>query len=249
LFAPSNNAWAVFAASNAALNELLFENDEFIPHLQNFLLYHINGGKRPASSIPNATVLFQFNEEPVGILQQPFRINGIPIVSPDNDASNGIVHIIGNNVLRPSWFGNTVINRVFADPELSILLELIILAQLGMDLNRLGDTRTLLAPTNTAFLNLGDDVLAFLRAVENRALLVQVLLYHVAIPIFTTPELTAGDRLLTIQGGFVQVSGGPFPNLFRFNAANSIQGGTDILANNGVVQKIDAVLDPNDGTP
>jgi uncharacterized surface protein with fasciclin (FAS1) repeats len=247
LFAPNNNAFATFSATEPLLSELLFSNNEFIPHLQNFLLYHLSGGKRVASSFPNATVSTQFNNEPVRFFQEPFRINGIPIVSPNNDASNGIVHIIGGSVLLPSWTFFTIINRVVVDPELSILLEFLILAQLGMDLNVAGDALTLLAPTNTAFENLGEARLEFLRAEENRGELSLLLLYHVVFPVFTTPELSDGQSLMTIETGFVHVSGGPFPALFSFNAANAVQGGSDILCTNGVIQKIDAVLNPADG--
>jgi uncharacterized surface protein with fasciclin (FAS1) repeats len=61
------------------------------------------------------------------------------------------------------------------------------------------------------------------------------------VGIFTTPELSDGQRLLTVQTGFVNVA--TFP--LQFNQANAVQ--VDILANNGVVHKIDAVLDPDQG--
>jgi uncharacterized surface protein with fasciclin (FAS1) repeats len=140
---------------------------------------------------------------------------------------------------------NTIINRVVADPELSLLLEFLVLADLGNALNNFGDEFTLLAPTNTAFNNLGNATLDALRLQENRAVLTRILLYHVVIRIFTTLELNNAEdqRLLTIESGFVTnvATTGPL----RFNLANAVA--VDVLANNGVVHKIDTVLDPIDG--
>jgi uncharacterized surface protein with fasciclin (FAS1) repeats len=241
LFAPNDDAFAALSTTDPILSELL-TRDKFITHLKRFLLYHLSRGKMEASSIPNAKVITQLNLQPVVVLQEPFRINGIRILTPNNDAGTGIVHIIGE-VLRPSWFEFTIINRVVADPELSILLELLALAELGAALNVPGEEFTLLAPTNTAFNNLDSGVLDSLRAEANRGALTRLLLYHVVDSIFTSSESTDGQNLLTIETGLVQVSRGP--GFIGFNAAVAIRG--EILANNGVVIKIDAVLDPVDG--
>jgi transforming growth factor-beta-induced protein len=241
LFAPNDNA---FAALDPLIRELLFTRVEFIPHLQDFLLYHLSVGKRVASSFPDATIVPQFNNEGVAFLQEPFRINGIPIVSPNNEVSNGIVHIIQGSVLRPSWIDNTIAGGVSRDPELSIFWRLLRFANLAGRFQTPGDEITMLAPTNTAFINrYGSDAVASLGTEANRATLTRLLLYHVVDPIFTTPELSDGQRLLTVETGFVQVSRGP--DFLRFNAANTVQG--DILFKNGVVHKIDAVPDPVDG--
>jgi uncharacterized surface protein with fasciclin (FAS1) repeats len=233
LFAPTNNIFGQIPR----LVDLLFRQDEFIPHLQSLLLYHLSQGNEAASSYPNGATFTTFNNERVRILQEPFRINGIPIVSPDNLAINGIVHTMAG-VLAPTWVFNTVINRVVADPELSILLEFLVLCKLGASLNNFGEEITLLAPTNTAFNNLGNRILDLLRLQENRATLTRILLYHVVNPIFTTPEFSTGQTLQTREGGRINVTLQPL----LFNDANLVA--ENILANNGVMHKIDAVLDP-----
>jgi uncharacterized surface protein with fasciclin (FAS1) repeats len=182
-----------------------------------------------ASSYPNATILTTLSTERVRILQEPVRINGIPIVSQDNLTSTGIVHTMAG-VLAPTWVFNTIINRVVADPELSILLEFLVLAELGAALNNFGEEVTLLAPTNTAFNSLGKETLDLLRLEENRAALTSILLYHVVFPIFTTPELLNGQRLQTIEGDGVNVTLPPL----RFNQANVVAVG--ILNNYDTVQ-------------
>jgi uncharacterized surface protein with fasciclin (FAS1) repeats len=244
LFAPINSA---FEAIPEELVELLFTNDNFIPHLQNFLLYHLLNGGRPADSFTNGTVLTTFNTERVRILQDAFRVNGIPVVTPDNVATNGIVHTLVG-VLAPSWVFNTIATRVDSDDDLSILLEFLVLAGLGDPLNAFGDAFTLLAPTNAAFEALPDGVLVALRDPANQGDLIRILLYHVLIGVFTVPAFSNGQQLLTIESGFVSLTVGTptsaGPNI-QFNDANGVQ--FDILATNGVVHKIDAVLDPNQG--
>jgi transforming growth factor-beta-induced protein len=244
LFAPINSA---FEAIPDGLVQLLFENNEFLPHLRNFLLYHLLNGGRPAGSFTNGTVLTTFNTERVRILQDAFRVNGIPVVTPDNVATNGIVHTLVG-VLAPSWVFNTIATRVDSDDDLSILLEFLVLAGLGDPLNAFGDAFTLLAPTNAAFEALPDGVLVALRDPANQGDLIRILLYHVLIGVFTVPAFSNGQQLLTIESGFVSLTVGTptsaGPNI-QFNDANGVQ--FDILATNGVVHKIDAVLDPNQG--
>jgi uncharacterized surface protein with fasciclin (FAS1) repeats len=97
LFAPTNNGFGLIPAE---LVDLLLTEDEFIFHLRKLLLYHLLPGARMASEFPNATIIQTLNPERVGILQSPFRVNSIPIVSPDNLAFNGIVQTIAG-VLAP----------------------------------------------------------------------------------------------------------------------------------------------------
>jgi hypothetical protein len=52
--------------------------------------------------------------------KEPFRVNGIPIVSPDNLVSNGIVH---THYGLGAHMGSIIIQRVPNRPQLSILFE------------------------------------------------------------------------------------------------------------------------------
>jgi uncharacterized surface protein with fasciclin (FAS1) repeats len=58
--------------------------------------------------------------------------------------------------------------------------------------------------------------------------------------IFTSDRLGEGLLIKTLEGGSVTVTLGPV----KFNDAKAVE--VDILANNGVVHKIDKVLDPDD---
>ena len=78
--------------------------------------------------------------------------------------------------------------------------------------------------------------MAFLTDPANVGDLVTLLTYHVVVGVFTTAELTPG-RLPTLQGRTVTVTVSPL----RFN--NAGVGAVDILANNGVLHKLNEVLE------
>jgi uncharacterized surface protein with fasciclin (FAS1) repeats len=152
--------------------------------------------------------------------------------------SNGVVHVI-DGVLIPSWVGNSLVDRVVAASDLSALLSLVLLAGIEGALAGPG-ALTLVAPTNSAFAKLPEDVVDLLTSPAGKSTLVQILTYHVFSGIFTSDRLSDGLFIPTLEGGKVTVSLDPV----RFNDSKAVQ--VDILANNGVVHKIDTVLDPND---
>jgi uncharacterized surface protein with fasciclin (FAS1) repeats len=66
--------------------------------------------------------------------------------------------------------------------------------------------------------------------------------YHILLGILTSSILVEGF-VSTVEGGLVEVS--VLPSL-KFNQVPIVF--FDILANNGVLHKINQVLDPNDGS-
>jgi transforming growth factor-beta-induced protein len=109
----------------------------------------------------------------------------------------------------------------------------------------------LVAPINSAFAKLRAETFDWLVSAEGEEHLTELLLYHVlrgVFPSFLFPEESgefAGSLVLdTFEGGTVHVSAGSGNTIF----INDIRiVAEDILANNGVVHKVDTVLDPNDG--
>jgi uncharacterized surface protein with fasciclin (FAS1) repeats len=236
LFAPNDSAFGDLPAT--ILNTLL-TNDEFIPHLADLLVYHVLDAELKSSHIFNFRVT-ALNGEKLLLDTDPISVNGNKVVSADNTVSNGVVHII-DGVLIPSWVSNSITDRVVADSDLSTLLALVGIAGLG---GALADSKveyTLVAPTNAAFGKLSSDTVNFLTSAAGKDTLTAILLYHVFPGIFVSSELSDGITVDTLEGGFVTVSTGPI----KFNNARAVQ--VDILANNGVVHKIDTVLDPDDG--
>jgi uncharacterized surface protein with fasciclin (FAS1) repeats len=198
----------------------------------------------------NGSTLVTANGESVGILTDPLRVNEQTVQFTDIAATNGFTNTI-NGVLLPSWVFNTIAGRVANDPDLSILNDFLNLAMI--DLNPPGEL-TLLAPNNAAWNALGFTRLEQLRDPANRAELINILAFHVGVPIFTTNELGVGVQIFTFQGGntgVVTVTSNP-PITFN-EVDNAVSPAIllvgNILANNGVVHKIDAVLDPLDSRP
>jgi transforming growth factor-beta-induced protein len=235
LFAPTNNAFDTGPDNIAAL---LFENDAFIFHLQSLLQHHFLNVKLFAVDFADGEILTTFNGEKVTTSLAPLSINGIAVSDVDNDVSNGVVHLIDSDVLAPSWVSNTLANRVSFASDLSTLGSLLVAA--GINLSVPGAT-TLLAPTNDAFAALPQDTLDFLTDPANVGQLTQLLAYHLLLGVFIPQQpVVDGQQLSTFEGRVVVVSLDPF----QFNNAGVVE--FNILANNGVLHKIDAVLEFND---
>jgi transforming growth factor-beta-induced protein len=228
VFAPLDSA---FTDVPAVYMALLFENDSFIPHLRKLLLHNILPVKRLAADFIDSTNVTAFSGENVLALQNPTRVNGILIDEADIEVSNGVVHVI-DDVLTPSWVVTSLQIRIVEDADLSTLFSLMNL--IGLNIGELGEY-TFLAPTNDAFLALGEDPMAALTNTNNMSLLNKFLLYHILPGVYTLPELLP-SRLETFEGGVVTVAVNPA----RFNGVTVAEG--DILANNGALHKINNVL-------
>ena len=101
-----------------------------------------------------------------------------------------------------------------------------------------GGTFTVFAPTDEAFAKLPDGVLASLLEPENRDRLTAILTYHVVPGRLTAADVLAAPSLDTVNGQRVTVdAAGPM-----VDDARIVQ--TDVLASNGVIHAIDAVLLP-----
>jgi transforming growth factor-beta-induced protein len=239
LFAPNN---AAFQLLPDFFIDLLFVNDEFIPHLQDLLLYHILSGEFFGSDLEllagvDGVSLPTVNTESIVVASPPLTVQGISVITPNNDVANGVLHII-DNVLAPSWVFNFISQRVIANTATSTLNALLVMAEI--DLGQAG-ALTLLAPTNAAFDALGIPALEFLTDPDNVNALTLILAYHVIIGVFTTAELSEGLQIPTALGTTTVIVSVGQSTAF-FNQAEIVD--FDILALNGVVHTINAVLNP-----
>jgi uncharacterized surface protein with fasciclin (FAS1) repeats len=97
---------------------------------------------------------------------------------------------------------------------------------------------TVFAPTDEAFAALPEGVLDALLLPENKALLAQILTYHVVSGMVMAADITDGD-VATVEGSnvmLVTTSG------VKVNDANVVSA--DVMASNGVIHAIDAVILP-----
>ncbi len=102
---------------------------------------------------------------------------------------------------------------------------------------------TVFAPTDAAFAALPEGLVDALLLPENKETLAKILTYHVVAGEVLAADVTAGD-VATVEGQTISIStdGG-----VKVNEANVTA--TDVLASNGVIHVIDAVLVPADVDP
>lgn len=102
---------------------------------------------------------------------------------------------------------------------------------------------TVFAPTNEAFAALPAGLVDKLLLPENKDLLVKILTYHVVSGTVMAADVMAGE-VPTVEGQSITVT---TDNGVQVNGANVVA--TDIVASNGVIHVIDAVILPPDVDP
>ena len=98
------------------------------------------------------------------------------------------------------------------------------------------------APTNDAFAALPAGTLEMLLKPENKDTLVQILTYHVVAGKVAAKDVVSLSSATTVEGSDVTVDSGM--GKVKINNANVVKA--DVMAENGVIHVIDAVLLPAD---
>lgn len=133
-----------------------------------------------------------------------------------------------------------------ANTSLSILVEAVVAADLGTTLSGPGPY-TVFAPTDAAFASLLAELgVTKAQLLANRALLTQVLTYHVLPARVPASAVPAGQAITTVEGGIFKIdaeAGGALVITDGRNRQASITQ-TDVPASNGVIHVIDKVLLP-----
>jgi uncharacterized surface protein with fasciclin (FAS1) repeats len=134
---------------------------------------------------------------------------------------------------------NTIVDVAVGNPDFSTLVAALTAADLVTTLQGDGPF-TVFAPTNEAFAALPAGVLDALLLPENVATLAKILTYHVVSGMVMAADVTDGD-VATVEGSTVKLStkGGVTVNKAKVVIA-------DVMADNGVIHAIDAVILPKD---
>ncbi len=136
----------------------------------------------------------------------------------------------------------TIVDLAVATPELSTLVTAVQAAGLVDTLAGPGNF-TVFAPTNRAFEHLPHGVLESLLQPENVGQLTDVLTYHVSGAYYPASAIVGQrGRIPTVQGGYIHANGRGNGVHLNGNAAVTT---ADVMASNGVVHIIDAVLLPS----
>jgi uncharacterized surface protein with fasciclin (FAS1) repeats len=247
MFVPTDDA---FAALGLDPNTIVKVNQSVVSDI---LLYHTVSGRLMGDDLLAAGeiktlqggVLTQKDGELTDAIGGKARIIGL-----DAEASNGVLHII-NAVAMPFATTRlydvvTLIGGLNAGGDLAGKFDMLIKAAETADPSVLVTVSgagpfTVFAPTDEAFAALGWDAAKI--AGLDKAFLTDVLKYHIASGNLLKSAIQTAGQIKTLQGGALVAD----PNTA---ALTDLLGGQakivvpDILAANGVVQVIDAVLLP-----
>lgn len=136
----------------------------------------------------------------------------------------------------------TIVDVASATDGFSTLVAAVTAADLAETLSGEGPF-TVFAPTDEAFAALPEGVLDALLLPENKDVLAKILTYHVVAGKVLAADVTDGD-VPTVEGQTIALS---TADGVTVNGAKVIQA--DVMADNGVIHVIDAVILPPDVDP
>ncbi len=250
VLAPTNAAFDALYAELGVTEDALFANQAL---LADVLKYHVLASRvastdivfgKAVSGLNGSSLKFEGTSDP---LPQIFdgRARQSRVLATDIDSANATVHTI-DRVLLPA--DKNIVDYARSQNNLSFLVEAIEAAELVDTLSAAGPF-TLLAPTNSAFDSLlGELLLNKQQLFENKALLTQVLSYHLIAGQQMRVDLPVGGEVTTAQGGVIAVlpNDPDFKPKFKDarNRETPLTDRYDLLTTNGVVHEIGAVLLP-----
>ena len=234
--------FTVFAPTDASFDaldpflllDLLTDNDA----LAEILTYHVAGGALLSTDLSDGQTIATVNgaDVTVSIMDGTVMINDATVIVADLVADNGVVHVIDVVLTVPDPAPSTVVDIIVNSPDHNLLELAVGAAGLVEALSGEGPF-TVFAPTDAAIAALvaalditADELLAL-------ETLGDILKYHVVGAAALSTDLSDGQILTTLQGGDVEIS---IDMGVMVNDANVIVA--DLVADNGVVHVIDAVL-------
>ena len=246
VFAPDNDA---FAALLTAIGQSSLDD---VPEsvIKSILEYHVISTasilSTDLSDGQKATAL-SGEEVSVTINQDGVFISESKVLTPDVEASNGVVHIMENVMVPPSIVPivGTIVAPAYFNKNFSTLIAAVLAADEDILSVLLGNGPsdqglTLFAPTNEAFEAAG------ITALPDGATLSAVLKYHVidgTVEAGDLPTTTTGaDPIMTLGGDFYLSNKGGDAGVFINGNSQVVQ--TDIAGSNGVVHVINRTLLP-----
>jgi len=260
VFAPTDEA---FDALPNGLVECLLQ-DQNLPVLSSILLYHVATGEALSTDLENGMEISTLlPEQAVTVdLNNGVKINDSTVVGADVLASNGVIHVINQVLVPPSVdvgaFLQTCSNTGASSSSSSSLLvdipttainagifTTLVTALSTTDLvgalSEPNGPYTVFAPNDEAFNALPNGLVSCLLEEKNLPIMSDILLYHVAAGQALSTELSNNQQIPTLLDG-AKVTVDLRNNGVKINDSNVISA--DVLASNGVIHIIDAVLVP-----
>ncbi len=265
VFAPTDEAFA------AALEALDLSADELLASdaLADILTYHIVAGEVKSDVVVTLdgqeVETLNGDSVTVSVDGSSVKVNDANVVAVDVDASNGVIHVI-DSVLLPADVAAalgaggedameddameddamedvpaTVVDIATSSDDFSILVEAVLAADLAGTLSGEGPF-TVFAPTNDAFAAALDALELTKEELLASPDLAGILTYHVVPAKVLAADAIAADgtEVPTVNGDTIEVS--------VVDGSVMVDGATvtatDLIAGNGVVHVIDAVILP-----
>ena len=248
LFAPTDAAFA--ALPEGTVDALLADPDT----LAAILTYHVVAGSVDSQTAQTlaGTAVETVNGAKVALTIREdayLYVNEAKVEIYDVEAANGVIHVIDTVLLPPeldtSAADMTIVEIASANEDFETLVSAVTAADLVGTLGNPDAMLTVFAPTDDAFAMLGDLGLDYLTA--DLDLLTNTLLYHVIDGAVDSIDAAAaynqsvtminGDpAAVTIDDGMLMIGGATVVT-------------KDIVASNGIIHVIDAVLMPPSAGP
>jgi transforming growth factor-beta-induced protein len=241
VFAPTDAAFVALLEALDVTAEALLAS----PDLAAILLYHTVEGELDAATV-TATSLHRTMNGAFILVRTgeggAVSINDAAVAQADIQADNGIIHVIDGVLLPPDDLVTTVVES----EDFTILEQVVTtMGTAATDLLGGAGPLTVFAPTDDAFVALAtalDLEVSELLALPNLA---DILLYHVVDAGAAAADVVGLDRVETVQGLYLYIDVADSGVILN----NTMGGGvnvttTDVLAANGIVHLVDAVLLP-----
>ncbi|XP_065190982.1 protein sll1483-like [Sycon ciliatum] len=241
VFGPTNEA---FSRLPPPIVELLTHN---VTLLRDVLMYHVVSGRVYSSQLSNdllAQSLLPEEKIRINIYKNTKTVvtaEGSPVVLTDQNATNGVIHVIDRVMLPPLGDIPTIVTR---DHRFSTLLKAVSVAGLVPTLSGAGPF-TVFAPTDEAFAKIPPKTLEGLLA--DKAKLTKVLTYHVISAAVWAAGLYDGEEAKTVEGSSLKFHIEEHEVAISFGTeGHSRVIEPNVAATNGVIHAIDTVLLPPD---
>ncbi len=237
VFAPDNAAFAASGLNEAAINSLP------VADLTNILLYHAVGAVVPSTAVPASdtvntllTTNLYASKNANGVF-----MNGISVKAADVKAANGVIHVVSKVLIPPT---KTIAELVSGDNDLELLLAAVVRAGLAGAVSTDGKY-TVFAPTDAAFTSAGFPDVASINAAPVAAVASIVKAHIFGTNVFAS-DLINGQKVATLESGKSLLVGTTPPSVKIDGSSNPVSNiilsGVNITATNGVIHKIDRVL-------
>ena len=241
VFAPTDDAFAKLP--KGTVEDLLKPENK--AKLVSILTFHVVAGSVKAADVVKLTSAktVEGTDVKIKVDGANVMVNDAKVTKTDIEASNGVIHVIDTVIMPTAMMTPAVkdiVDTAVGAGSFKTLAAALTAAGLVDTLKGKGPF-TVFAPTDEAFAKLPKGTLEDLLKPENKAKLVDILTYHVVPGTVKAAEVVKHSSVATVEGKniMITVTGGKV----LLNGASNVVT-TDIVASNGVIHVIDAVLLP-----